>query len=433
MAAPLSILVEVIQGPNCGDRLGFSQSGRYLFGCDADANFQLSAEDRFVSGRHFHIELDGQHCFLQDLGGPNQTRVNGRAVRRCELQDQDEVQVGRTRLKFCISRTPLCVVCKRPVLPSSTSPQYALKDPEGESRATSAHESCVPRDQSFGREFGEYVCYCRLGGGSFGEVFLAYHPSTARLWAVKTARQGGDETALKRFRREARLLQILRHPNIVHCVGSGITPDGTTYLVSEYVNGGDLQQLIDKDGPLPLDRAIRLMSPLLEALVYLQSPPTPTEHRDIKPANVLLMAEGGALNVSAPRLADFGLGKVFGVITTPLTREGQFMGTPVYAAPEIIQSGILAHEGFHPALDVYSLGAMFYFVLTRALPFDFPRTGGRADLLHHILSNEPIPIRKRDPSVPRMLAGVIDQACRKDPAKRFQNAATFQKAFLNSV
>lgn len=429
----MHVLVTVVRGPKSCSRQEFSQPGRYIFGCDADAHFRLSADDPFVSGRHFQIELDLQHCILQDLGGPNRPRVNGRIVSRHELQDRDEVQVGATRLLFSIVSRPTCHWCKSPLSELWIARENVEKDPAAEGRVVHAHEPCIPRDQYFGRRIGDCVCYRRLGAGAFGEVFLAYEPTTARVWAIKTAVQGHDENGLKRFRREARMLQILRHGNIVHCVGSGIESDGTTYLVSEYVSGGDLQNLIEAKGPLPLNHALQLMAPLLDALVYLQSPPRPTEHRDIKPANVLLASENDGLNIPVPRLADFGVRKAFGVITTPLTHQGEFIGTPRYAAPEIFQSGVLPHEGFNPGPDVYSLGAMFYFMLTREVPFDFPKTGGMAGLLLHILSNETVPIRRRNASIPRALADVIDHACRKDPAKRFRDAAEFQKAFLSSV
>jgi serine/threonine-protein kinase len=135
---------------------------------------------------------------------------------------------------------------------------------------------------------------------------------------------------------------------------------------------------------------------------------------------------------NVPRLADFGLARALGIIATPLTEPGDIIGTLKYMAPEIIQSGGLSPgDGFHPRLDVYSMGAMFYFMLTRELPFDFPR--GTAHIYLHILSNGTIPIRERDPSIPQSLANVIDKACSKDPARRFPDAAEFQKVFRSSL
>ena len=429
----MNLIVTIVRGPESGNQKEFAEPGRYIFGCDPDTHFRLSANDRFVSGRHFQIEIDPPHCFLQDLGGPNQPRVNGRPVSRHELHDQDEVQVGATRLRFSIVFGPICHWCRLPGLGLPTTAPSGLKDNEVRNRMVYAHEGCIPRDQHFGRMIGNYVCYRRLGGGGFGEVFLAYEPSTARVWAIKTAIQGQDEGGIKRFRREARLLLILQHPNIVHCVGSGVEPDGTTYLVSEYVSGGDLQSLIRAEGSLQLGRALQLMVALLDALVYLQSAPRPTEHRDIKPANVLL-ASGYDTNAAiVPRLADFGVAKAFGIITTPLTNKGDFIGTLGYVAPEIVQSGVAPDDGFQPGPDVYSLGATFYFMLTRSYPFDFPHAGGTPATLFHILHNDTIPVGNRESSIPRALAAVIDQACFKDPRKRYSNAAEFQKAFLSCV
>ena len=284
----MRLLVTVVRGPgNVDQKAEFSQPGRYVFGCDRGVHFQLSAADPYVSGRHFQIEMDAHQCFLQDLGGPNKPRIDGRPVSRCEIQDQVAVQVGTTRLRFELIRAaagPRCYQCSKPIEGVSTVSANDLKEAETADRAVYAHSECLTRDDHFGREFGEYLCYRRLGGGGFGGVFLGYETRTARVWAIKTALQSQGPDGLHRFRRKAMILQTLRHPNIVHCIGSGVQPDGTTYLVSEFVTGGDLHTLLHEKGALPLDRALPLMAPLLDALVYLQAPPRPTTHRDIKPA-----------------------------------------------------------------------------------------------------------------------------------------------------
>ena len=429
----MNVSITIVRGPESGKQKAFSEPGRYIVGCDVDADFRLSANDPFVSGRHIQIELDPPSCFLQDLGGPNRPRVNGLSFSRHQLSDQDEVQVGATRLRLSIVTAPVCHWCGVASLELRSVELNVLKEAEAADRAVYAHEGCIPKDQHYGRKIGNYVCCSRLGGGGFGEVFLAYEPSTARVWAIKTAIQGRDESGVKRFRREARLLQTLRHPNIVYCVASGVEPDGTTYLVSEYVKGGDLQRLIQDKGALPIDRASKVMAPLLDALVYLQLAPRPTEHRDIKPANVLLASVSEGVSNLVPRLADFGVAKAFGIIATPLTNPGDIIGTLRYIAPENVQSGVRPGDDFRPAPDVYSLGATFYYTLTGKYPFDFPQRGGTPAILLHILSHDTIPIGKRDPTIPRPLADVIDRACCKAPEKRFPNAAEFRKAFLSSV
>jgi len=429
----MKVSVTVVRGPEKGRRREFAQPGRYVFGCDAACHFPLSREDPFLSGRHFLIEVDSQRCFLQHLGGPNAPQVNGRPAMRTELQDGDEVQAGTTRLRFSIVPATLCHWCKDAEAPIFVPHTEAVKDPEAADREIYAHEGCVPKDRHHGRMIGEYLCCSRLGGGGFGDVFLVHQPSSSRVYAIKTATQSTDETSIRRFRREARLLQMLRHTNIVHCVGSGVEPDGTTYLVSEYVSGGDLDHLIKVRGALPLAEAIPIMTALLDALVYLQSPPRPTEHRDLKPANVLLAAcDGGAAEI-IPRLTDFGVSKAFGVIATPLTLPGNIIGTLQYIAPEIVQFGITPDEGFHAEPDVYSLGATFYFMLTRHQPFEFPASLRTPEILLHILRSQPVPIAERLPSLPEGVAAVIDRACAKDPKKRFSNAAEFRKAFLTSA
>jgi len=389
-----------------------------------------------VSGRHFQIEMDAQQCFLQDLGGPNKPRIDGRPVSRWEIRDQAEVQVGTTRLRLELTRDsvgPRCYMCKRPIEGVSTVSAENLKETDAADRAVYAHSDHLTRDEHFGREFGEYLCYRRLGGGAFGEVFLAYETKTARVWAIKTALQSQGPDGLHRFRREARLLQTLRHPHIVYCIGSGVKTDGTAYLVSEFVTGGDLQTLIHEKGALPLDRASQLMAPLLGALVHLQAPPGQMMHRDIKPANVLLTP--GTSGTLVPKLADFGLAKAFGVIATPVTQPGQILGTIPFMAPEIVNTGSSPGDPFQPGSDVYSLGATFYFMLTLRYPFDFPAQATATEILFHIAHplNDTIPISSRGVSLSRQVAAVIDRACEKDPERRFPNAVEFRKEFLSAL
>ena len=151
--------------------------------------------------------------------------------------------------------------------------------------------------------------------------------------------------------------------------------------------------------------------------------------RDIKPANVLFTRE------NVPRLADFGIGKTFGILATPLTERGDILGTLKYTAPEIIQCGISPDDTFDSRLDVYSLGATFYFMLTQVYPFDFQPGATTTEILVHVASRETVPISARNMGsvIPQSLATVIDKACSKDPARRFPDAVEFQKAFRKAV
>src|ERR1039458_4352007 len=129
----MRLLVTVVRGPgNVGQKAEFSQPGRYVFGCDRAAHFQLSAADPYVSGQHFQIEMDAQQCFLQDLGGPNKPRINGHPVSRCEIKDQTEVQVGTIRLQFSLTQAagPRCYKCNKPIDGVSAISASDLKEAE---------------------------------------------------------------------------------------------------------------------------------------------------------------------------------------------------------------------------------------------------------------------------------------------------------------
>jgi len=198
-----------------------------------------------------------------------------------------------------------------------------------------------------------------LGQGGMGAVYKARQKQLDRLVALKILppEVGQNAAFAERFTREARSLAKLNHPEIVTVHEFGHTEDGLYYFLMEYVDGTDLRHIIQA-GELTSDQALAIVPKICEALNYAHK--KGIVHRDIKPENILLDTEGNV------KIADFGLARLLDKPTSAytLTQSGQRMGTPHYMAPEQIEH---PQEVDHRA-DIYSLGVVFYEMLTGELP-----------------------------------------------------------------
>jgi eukaryotic-like serine/threonine-protein kinase len=254
----------------------------------------------------------------------------------------------------------------------------------------------------------------KIGEGGMGRVYAAKHLITGERVAIKilsTKEAKDSPSAIERFRREAEVLQSLRHPNIVSYVGSGLTPAQDPYLAMELLAGEPLLTRM-KGGPLPGPDALEITRQVCEALSYVHA--NGVVHRDIKPAN-LFVCEGSPLRV---KLIDFGIAR-FVDRKHRLTRSGNIVGTPAYMAPEQIRGDKPSDD----RADLYSLGVTLYEMLSGQMPLEAPET---LSLLLKILESSPRPIR----AFVKVSAGVealLQQALAKDPEVRFQSAADMAK------
>jgi serine/threonine-protein kinase len=259
-----------------------------------------------------------------------------------------------------------------------------------------------------GRQLGQYQVRSVIRRGGMSTIYKAWQPSLDRWVAVKVLSNPGDPQFASRFRREARAIAALQHPNIlpVHDYGE---QDDLAWLVVQYVEGGHtLADLLG--GPLEPAAGVKLVVGVLEALGYAHD--RGIVHRDVKPGNVLLPSP------SWPMLADFGIAKLLlDTDTKHLTQQGLVVGTAAYMAPE--QAFGLAVDA---RTDLYAAGVVLYETLTGRVPFegDTPMS-----VLMQQAYERPPPPRNLNPSLEPELERVLLRALAKDPAARPPSAVVY--------
>ncbi len=239
-------------------------------------------------------------------------------------------------------------------------------------------------------------------------VFLARERALGRLVALKVLLPGraGDETARRRFEREARAVAALDHPNVVQIFRYGALPDGPPYLVMRYVNGRTLEERLAAEGRLSVALTRQVLRDVASALAAAHA--LGIVHRDVRPANVLLDDDSGST-----LLTDFGIAALVRISTDPstrLTRTGQMLGDPRYLSPEQLLDRDLTELA-----DIYSVGVLGYELLTGEGPYE-ARTNAQWIEAH--LSAEPRDVRATRPDVPAELADLLRRCLNREPNHR---------------
>jgi serine/threonine protein kinase len=279
--------------------------------------------------------------------------------------------------------------------------------------------SGLRRQVALARQLGQYRLLHRIGGGGMGEVYLAEHQFLKRPCALKLIkpRAALDPIALARFEREVQLTATLSHPNTIEIFDYGRTEDGSYYYVMEFLPGLTLGELVQQYGPLPPGRALYLLRQVCLALREAHA--AGLIHRDIKPSNIFAARRGGMDDVA--KLLDFGLVRPVATVVAPhLSEEGQIVGTPLFMSPE---QALGSHE-LDERSDIYSLGAVAYYLMTGRPPFD--GEGAIGALIAH--ARDPVvPPSRINSGMPHDLERAVLRCLAKEPTDRFPDAASLER------
>jgi serine/threonine-protein kinase len=286
-----------------------------------------------------------------------------------------------------------------------------------------SHKIHVLRREAFeAKELGQYRLKRLLGSGGMGEVFLAEHYLLKRPCAIKVIRPGkaADPKILARFEREVQATARLSHWNTVEIFDYGRTDDGTFYYVMEYLPGMSLAELVDGHGPLPPERVVHLLLQTCDALGEAHA--HGLIHRDIKPGNIFAAQRGGIYDVA--KLLDFGLVKPIDPEdpdALELTQDGSITGSPLYMSPE----QALGNTEPDARSDIYSLGAVSYFLLTGRPPF----VGEKAIQVMFAHAHDPVvPPSQLVDGVPDDLERIVLRCLEKKPHDRFADIRSLSSA-----
>ncbi len=263
---------------------------------------------------------------------------------------------------------------------------------------------------------GKYEVLGLIGVGGLGFVVAANHVELGEKVALKFLRPEAmaNEEAVGRFSREARASVQIKSEHVARVFDVGTLPDGTPFIVMEYLEGKDLGVLVTERGALPIRTAVEYVLQICEALAAAHA--RGVVHRDVKPENLFLQADQG---VDLIKVLDFGISKV--ALTgsafehrQPLVRTTMAVGSPTYMSPEQIRAAV----DIDARTDIWSLGCVLYELLTGKPAFDAPSL---TQITAAILEQEPASLRVACPSAPPGLEAVVKQCLAKHPDSRFQN------------
>lgn len=261
-----------------------------------------------------------------------------------------------------------------------------------------------PRSRELPGRIGRYRVTGELGRGGMAATYRAVRARDGLPVALKIPHESGDPTYLPRFLREGRLGETLHHPRIVRIVEAG-EEDGRPFLAMELIPGRTLRDALDAaGGPFPLRRALEIARDVAEALDYAHG--KGVVHRDLKPENVMLLPDGSV------KVMDFGVARVEG--QPGLTTSSFFFGSPVYAAPELIDPSSIDHRA-----DLYSLGVVLFELLEGRPPFHHESVFKLLELHQR----EPLPAPETLPNpLPDAVWEILRRLLAKDPAQRHPGA-----------
>ncbi len=276
-----------------------------------------------------------------------------------------------------------------------------------------------------GDRIGDYQVVSQIGAGGMADVFHAVHVFTGKPVAIKllNPRVPAQAEAVGRFVQEARAVQMIGHRNIIDIIDFDQLPDGRHYFVLEYLDGMNLQQYLEQEGPVTLERTIQVLKAVASALDAAHA--RGIIHRDLKPENIFLERPDRPEHMLV-KLLDFGAATLVETERRTSdsewlkTQDGVTLGTPDYMSPEQCQE-----EEVDQRTDVYSLGVVAYQMLVGQLPFG---TGEPYEVMRRRLLGNPVPPSTAAPHLSPLLDAPLLRALQDDPNKRFESAGALVAA-----
>ncbi|MBF0537644.1 MAG: protein kinase [Nitrospirae bacterium] len=386
---------------------------------------------------------------------------------------EDKLQQSRrgTNLYVCddcarnedsVKKTPPRPVSPKPAAPKSAEPRPAVNcvncgkeipaDVPMAKGEPPLCDNCAPESEVLSKpllsqdikegvlDIKGYTIIKELGKGGMGVVYLANNDSTGEKVALKVmlAEVAVNEQSRERFLREVEYTKYLKHKNVVQMLDYG-SWKGIFYFTLEFCDGGSIDKwMLKKGGRFSVDEALAIILQTLDGLDYAHNLEIPNikladgrivtlkglVHRDLKPSNFFFYGTGPN---RISKIADFGLSKAFDAAgLSGYTRTGSAAGTPVFMS----RQQVINFKYSKPEADVWSMAASLYYLLTGKFPRDFPK--GK-DPWYIVLQSRPVPILKRDPTIPRRLAEVIDEALIDQPEIKFKTASGLKRALEGTL
>src|SRR5688572_16809793 len=287
----------------------------------------------------------------------------------------------------------------------------------------------TPGDDLIGSVVADrYLITDKIGEGGMGRVYLARHVRLPQSVAIKVLHPGmvRDASVVARFRREAVNASQIENEHVARVFDHGEVGDGLFYIAMEFVEGEPLSKIIEREGTLPLARAVDIVSQVADALAAAHEQPTPIVHRDLKPDNIMVGTRRDGTD--RVKVVDFGIAEAMSGGGGPkLTQQGLVIGTPEYMSPEQLSAITLDSRS-----DIYSLALVTFDMLTGRLPF-VGESEHEAALMRLRDRPRTLAEMKSDVDWPPALQAVMDRALARAPADRFSTAPEFARGLMDAI
>ncbi len=415
-------------------QLALRRKSKVTFGTDTSADIVVE-NDPLMDGKHFRVDhMQSGRMWIQDLMSKSGTKVNGRKIQRAELQAGDVVRAGMLNLEVrsgCDVTLPIEVKATSSSIAENSSEVTLDSRPSQSQNLATININAIPTanagqfecDLISSLEQHDIIVGLELGRGNFGRVYRGvWNAEGGRDIAIKVLDGCPIESPerMKLFLREMSILKQLQHPNIVQFLELGCNQQRLAWFAMEFVDGCSLEEFIGASpNPIALEEVCLLVSQVLMALDYahrLQASDGPIVHRDLKPSNIMIGQHNG---VRTAKLCDFGMAKYFERAgMSGITVTGQSRGNLEYMSPE--QAMESKYAG--PEVDVYAMGGVFHYCLTRHSLYDVGPNASANEILNAKLSGRFVSIKQFRQDVPEEAQRIVDRAIGRDQARRFRTA-----------